>query len=980
MLYQLALIAMLAQAADLPPLGIPLKPDPPIAVDGDLEEWVGVPNALTIDQQAQAVHGPASWSGPADCSAVVHTAWRQEALFVACDVTDDALFQSQTGESLWKGDHVEIYLDAKPELEPDRTEFGAGQYQVVISPGNFKQTGDALADTKPEAFVYRPAGTPADAIRVAAKKSATGYTIECAIPWDMLELKPSAGVSLDLEIGISDTDSLEPRQELLLTSLTDTWAHSRQRLRPAALAATDGVPKPAAQSFPIADDATIESTKQVKLTFDAPAVPEGRIGVLVFKARLEATKVAGHTNALRVQVNGTTLAGSKLVNKPERVPARSGDVYSMYAADVLRVFYAPDYTSADKDQHYGLLNNVPACDFAMDITDQLKVGANELTLIHTTDKIDNPLMLSHIHLEMQYPPPPEKAKRPAPTGPLDVIAPDSDHRVPYQLEELDEGKLRLTVAGQAFEIANRYSTPAPGWVTAGNEYFGYDRTIDRRPESVVITETFSNKTNADLGIMQRHEASVPGEPTAWYLAGRPILSGRGNSSESSNPTSYAANAEAGLGLIALSDAMRLHGLNYVGGGSIGLSDNQLVLPAGGSTTVEWALLPTTGADYFAFINACRRLMDVNFALEGAFCFFRSHPTLTAKWSDEQTQRFMEFKDAKYVCSSIPTVGGVAAQGVTFQTVDHDIYREQFARRKRLKPDIVTMIYFHCFIDITDDGPQQFADSRTLKPDGSQADYGKDDYKLYFPRDDNSYGPAIAKNVDVILDDIGADGVYWDEHEYSAFLYHYGQPWDGVSGDIDPTTMKVTRRKSLVPLITEDWRVKMAERIQAEHFLLGNGVPRTKRMMARRFPCFVETGSISNCTRAQLWSPIALGDHLTERSELDAYHTMLAALDYGCVYHWYNDMTVIPTHHTLVQYMYPITPLELHQGYLIGEDRIVTNRSGLFGFGDASQHEIHVYNDQGVEAFDFEAPLVTKDGQTYTELRIAEDWSAAILRR
>jgi len=138
---------------------------------------------------------------------------------------------------------------------------------------------------------------------------------------------------------------------------------------------------------------------------------------------------------------------------------------------------------------------------------------------------------------------------------------------------------------------------------------------------------------------------------------------------------------------------------------------------------------------------------------------------------------MEYKDAKYVCASIPSVGGIATQGTPFQSVDPTIYKEQFARRKQLKPDIATLVYFHCFLDVSPDGPTRFADARTLKPDGSQADYGKDAYKLYFPRDDNSYGPAIAKNVDAILDGIGADGVYWDEHEYSAFLYHYGEPWD-----------------------------------------------------------------------------------------------------------------------------------------------------------------------------------------------------------
>jgi hypothetical protein len=143
---------------------------------------------------------------------------------------------------------------------------------------------------------------------------------------------------------------------------------------------------------------------------------------------------------------------------------------------------------------------------------------------------------------------------------------------------------------------------------------------------------------------------------------------------------------------------------------------------------------------------------------------------------------------------------------------------------------------------------------------------------------------------------------------------------------------------------------------------------------------VETGAISNCARAHLYSPIALGDHLTERSEEDAYGTMLAALDYGCVYHWYNDLLVVPTHHHLTRYMYPITPLELHQGYVIGRERIVTKRSGLFGWADRSEHEVHVFDHQGREVQEHPTPLVERDGKTYTELRLPEAWSAVVIRQ
>jgi hypothetical protein len=108
--------------------------------------------------------------------------------------------------------------------------------------------------------------------------------------------------------------------------------------------------------------------------------------------------------------------------------------------------------------------------------------------------------------------------------------------------------------------------------------------------------------------------------------------------------------------------------------------------------------------------------------------------------------------------------------------------------------------------------------------------------------------------------------------------------------------------------------------------------------------------------------------------------MLAALDYGSVYHWYNDMTVTPTHPTLTTHMFPITPMELHRGYIIGRERIVTKVSGKYGWGDSSNHEVHVYNERGEEVPNFAAPFTIEGGITWTELRIGEDWSAVIVRR
>ena len=252
-------------------------------------------------------------------------------------------------------------------------------------------------------------------------------------------------------------------------------------------------------------------------------------------------------------------------------------------------------------------------------------------------------------------------------------------------------------------------------------------------------------------------------------------------------------------------------------------------------------------------------------------------------------------------------------------------------------------------------------------------------KLFIPTlEKGHWGEEIAKWVDLILDDFRADGIFWDEFTRSRMSYVYDR-WDGCSGDIEPETFKVSQLKASMTLLSLPFRLQQVERIQSRGcpFVI-NGAPATRSMVRRKFMAFTETGSITNCRRMLLHSPVALGDHLTERSEQDAYNVMLSALDHGCLYSWYA-VRVFPTHKTLTEHMFPFTPMELHEGYVIGKERIVTNRSGSFGWGDASEFEWHVYDREGRETSGTEVTQVTRGGKSFAEVRIPEGYSAALVR-
>ena len=866
-----------------------------------------------------AVLGDWSTIPPMAIAPSIRLAWREEALFLAIESNASIL-------------PLEITLQT--QSAPARS---------------LRIEGDVSAAQ----IVDAASGTVLDAARAAIAMSPGQWTAELSIPWGALAPeKPRAGDSFLVNVaGVS---------------------------LPSVLTGADGTLPETSQAVTEAFALPRDGRHEVVVDVDAPG-PDRQV-VVAFLARLEFDQVAGYSASLMVAINGHELTQTEMVNKPLRARARGGDVYSLAAGKRLSVYYAPDFTSADLDSHYGLVDGIKACYFELDVTPWLVAGANTLVFTNgASAPVDQSLHVADVRLINRAASELAHDGGDAPDGPLEKYAPEIAPGTQFTFGQPDSRTISVTMGADVYVISSRFSQPDGNWTSGENAFYSHQRSVEKRDECLVVKDSFKNLTDRPMPIIQRHEWK-PASMAKLWLAGLEQPDAKGSTISAANPTTFVATDAAGLGLIATGDVFRIHASNYCNDGVAGLADEQCVLAPGAEYTAAWAIVPVENPSYWDFINASRRLVGANFVIDGGFAFFRAGP-LTDVWSDEETTNFVRFKDAKYACATIdhPMYNGFYPHGTAFQRITHDNFRNAFARRRQLMPDVKNLVYFHCFIDVVEDGPERFADARHLMPDGSHATYGQDHDRIYVPTSENTYGPEVAKNVDVILDDIGADGVYWDEHEYSRYLYHFGEPWDGVSGDIDASTFQVRGLKSSVTLITEPWRLALAKRMLERGPLIGNGPAVTKNMIALQFPCFVETGSITNCVQAHLYSPIALGDHLTEQSEKDAYDTMLAALDYGCVYHWYNDMTVIPTHHHLTQYMFPITPIELHEGFIIGKERIITNRSGLFGWGDASGHDVHIFDRSGHETDDIKASQVHDNGQTWTELRIPKGYSAAILR-
>ena len=965
--------------------------DPPIVIDGDLSDWADIPGEITLEQHAQVTWGNEQWSGPHDLSGRFRLAWRSGGFSIAAYVRDDVVQQPFLAEEIWKGDHINLFLDFIPGHEPERNFWGRGQAQIGFSPGNL---ADSTTRTPAEAVFFYPAGLrPGGKIKLAARRLKTGYVIEAYIPALLFDDRQlTAGDDFNFLVTISDADNPASFQESWMTPDTRAWVSRRSRLLPAVLGDGSGKGEPAPRALDLAKPFQMQPGDQPHtISFVAPPLSKSRRAYLFFRGRVDYPKVGGNvTGALQLKVNGQTVTAGQLSNREPGSTMRDGRSETFVAPDGrIVLWYSPDFEAVDSDPHYQLIDGAKACEYEFDVTDLIKEGPNTLVfeyLAATVAENDRVGFFDNVELRFRAP---VKARtfKPAPEGEIAICEPRVPKGQTYT-KTVRPGALRLKAGPETFTVTSRFSSPDGQWNTSSNRFYRHHRKVIEHDQYLEIRDTFENLTDQNVPILQEHRCQLGPRYDQVWLSGIWMPSGNGNRSNPENPSVYVTTKRAGLGMIAINDEFRTHHTNHAAksDGVVQISDRNFVLSPEKKYTSVLFLVPSADPDFWTFINTARRAMEVNFTIDQLFTFaFYQEPIY--KWSNEQLKRFVRLKSANFVVQSNEAARfkGRYAYARAFLAVPRQPYIDFHRRIQKIFPagDVKHGIYYHCFIDNYDDADDAiFFDARLLDAEGNHLNYGGQHAvdKIYVPTLENRFGRETGKVVDSLLEEIGVDGIFWDEWTQCRVPYTYNDTvWDGCSADIDPDTFQITRLKSSVALVSLPWRVEKMKKMLARGPVMTNGSPHTLTMQKLGPQAFTETGTISYCREMLLYTPIGLGDHLTVRTQTDAYRSMLRQLDHGCLYAWYAH-EVIPTHPTLTEHMFPFTPIELHEGYVIGEERILTNRSGYFGWGDSSRFSTYVYDREGKRTQEIEVPSVERAGNTYAEVRIPEGYSAAIVRQ
>jgi len=605
-------------------------------------------------------------------------------------------------------------------------------------------------------------------------------------------------------------------------------------------------------------------------------------------------------------------------------------------------------------------------------------------------------------LRLDLPAPEERV-----AGPLPPLLEPPD----FDLEMGAGGGFRITLDGEAYAVESTYSYPRggengldvdaqgrgdgePSWrarveagedgahrVAAGGKYYGIDRQVIRRATHVLVKDTFTNRTDSPVGILLSNHIDVRGKEGV---------------SSSLYPTQavFLAHDNRGLGLVALDDIYREHYASFFEDGMAGIRDHRFALDAGASYTLEWAVYVNETGDFYDFLNAVRKDEGLVRTVEGCFAFMdRREPP---------SEEFVGLRALKY--ASMPCLSysaddeGISIEGIEF--VEHPkecaLLKETFAETRRRHPEVDVMFHVAHSLYATAKPDELFPDSRTLDASGNQTDYGGNNVPYYlryfskehvdegyrwfifYPAVDNAFGKAMLEATDYMLDEIGVTGMFADglTHGYGGrFTY---DRWDGHTAEIDPETKTIVRKYASVNLLADPVLIEVVRKIKARGgVVIANSHTGTRTFNREDVIYCIETGGGGKSVARLYLAPtiIALGNPGAIACERDVYNDIRDKLEWGGLYFYYGEKDI--TRPTVTTQMYPITVEEVHRGIIKGRERVVTLRSGVYGWpGDRRLHQAYRYDGRGVSAPHEFLTTVDADG-VRTEVTLAKDETAVV---
>jgi len=544
------------------------------------------------------------------------------------------------------------------------------------------------------------------------------------------------------------------------------------------------------------------------------------------------------------------------------------------------------------------------------------------------------------------------------------------------------------------------STGEPGWevsvrdlpdgdyeaVATGASY-ELRRVARKLPGRVEVSDTFTNRTDQDLGIIIDNRLDATQTPyKSSFVAGYPEGVER---REACSPSTFVGWDGSGLGLLPLDDVYVVQSVVYARGNRAGARTEEFGLAPGASYTLQWAVYPCSTPDYYEFINRVRKDEGRQVTVEGGFAFLPRTGV---------TREHIAIRGVRYgsfgCLSSVADDPEIEIEGIEFIKLPKERarIREQFEAIRQVDPDVKLMFHVAHSLWSTNTPSEVFPDSRVIDADGTHViyayDYGNGAYfsqarheagwrwYIYYPTPGNSFHDALLHSVDVMTDEIGCNGAFMDGYMWGYGSRYTYDRWDGHTVKIDPQTKLITAKPGSVLLLSQPSMVEYTRKmLDKGAVVIANGAVMTRTLGS--LPIIVDLEVQEGPGVHLAPTAAALGNPGAIRDEVDVYLDALNKLRWANLYFYYGEGSI--TYPSLPRAQYPITVERLHEGVIEGKERIITMRSGVYGWpDDGALHYCHRFNAAGREV---PAGFITtvEPGSTRTQVDLGGGESAVVVR-
>lgn len=565
-------------------------------------------------------------------------------------------------------------------------------------------------------------------------------------------------------------------------------------------------------------------------------------------------------------------------------------------------------------------------------------------------------------------------------------------------------------------------------ITIKGDYKDYTvvRTITPDGDRFKVCDKITNKTDQPIGMKIRYctITNNPFSPDSVSLCGSRTLPGTDNCA--TNPTVFISQAKSSMGLVVEDTVFRLQMEVVRKDNWVEFGTNHFGIEPKKSYTLEWTIYPSKSVDYWDFVNRVRKNWNVNFTVLGP-CplgdenivpgrkarIYPINPWLGyhngCKLSREEYKALVKPKVQKLLAAqpdAIP-MGLVESNLVPYDTRKADGKLPQGTMNG---PDALRTGYGlelnAAETELIKKLPWWDSEIKTRDGRGViDTYYAEAPYLdlLVYPAPGNYQLKFMKQQADFLMNEVGMKGVYMDDFNLGIRLSQPGRcdysKWDGHTVDLK-TNGEIDRKYTDCTLIGSPARAEIIRNVLSKGGLvLTNGHPVARETTGLQIHAFAETEwdlesvdallkwteppYLPAIAEAHLSSPISLGirpsrfGKVGEENTAEIIHRwVIACLKNGTLYVYYT--FTIPTtgpgagEYGIVNHMYPFTPVELHSGWLIGKERILTAKSGSFYWNNAEKPAVLAFDIKGHEIKPERVNIVKKGSGWQVDLGI-KDW-------